>query len=79
MACRQCTRSSPARVAISRIEKAWLREARLNPAGRTAEQKVNTPENYLRLLRGKQPEVRGALLAAFAKGSRAAKTISLPC
>ena len=27
MACRQCTRPSPARVAISRIEKAWLREA----------------------------------------------------
>ena len=29
MACRQCTRPSPAPVAISRIEKAWLREARL--------------------------------------------------
>ena len=28
MACRQYTRPSPARVAISRIEKAWLREAR---------------------------------------------------
>ena len=28
MACRQCTRPSPARVAISRIEKAWLREAK---------------------------------------------------
>ena len=27
VACRQCTRPSPARVAISRIEKAWLREA----------------------------------------------------
>ena len=27
MACRQCTRPSPVRVAISRIEKAWLREA----------------------------------------------------
>ena len=27
MACRQSTRPSPARVAISRIEKAWLREA----------------------------------------------------
>ena len=27
MACRQCTRPSPARVAVSRIEKAWLREA----------------------------------------------------
>ena len=29
MACRQCTRPFPARVAISRIKKAWLREARL--------------------------------------------------
>ena len=32
MACRQCTRPSPARVVISRIEKAWLREASLSRA-----------------------------------------------
>ena len=31
LAYRQCTRPSPARVAISRIEKAWLREARYDP------------------------------------------------